>query len=55
MPQNISVPAQTLLDSWIFSACALCGENRRDLPVDIFNERLSHYLRVKPSRIADRL
>jgi hypothetical protein len=40
--QNIPAPVETMPDSWIIAACPLCGEQRRYLPVDIFQGRLSH-------------
>jgi hypothetical protein len=40
--QNIPAPVETIPDSWIIAACPLCGEQRRYLPIDIFQGRLSH-------------
>ena len=39
--QNIPAPVETMPDSWIIAACRLCGEERRYLPGDIFQGRLS--------------
>lgn len=46
--QNILAPVQTLPDSWIVAECPLCGERRRYLPADIFQDRAAHELLAKP-------
>jgi hypothetical protein len=40
--QNVPAPVETMPDSWIIAMCPLCGEQRRYLPIDIFQGRLSH-------------
>jgi hypothetical protein len=45
--QNIPAPVETVPDSWIIAACPLCGEQRRYLPIDIFQGRLSHNFLAK--------
>jgi hypothetical protein len=48
--QNIPAPVETVPDSWIIAACPLCGEQRRYLPIDIFQGRLSHDFLAKARR-----
>ena len=45
--KNVPAPIETLPDTWIVPACPLCGEQRRYLPIDIFQGRLSHDFLVK--------
>jgi hypothetical protein len=49
--QNIPAPVETMPDSWIIAACPLCGEQRRYLPLDIFQGRLSHDFLAKSRRM----
>jgi hypothetical protein len=48
--QNIPAPVETMPGSWIIAECPLCGQQRRYLPTDIFQGRLSHELLAKPRR-----
>ena len=48
--QNIPAPVETMPDTWIIAACPLCEQQRRYLPADIFQGRLSHELLAKPRR-----
>ena len=48
--QNIPAPVETMPDSWIISACPICGEQRRYLPIDIFQGRLAHDFLAKSRR-----
>jgi len=51
--RNIPAPVETLPDSWIIAKCPLCEEQRRYLPTDIFQGRLSHELIGKFRRAGD--
>ena len=48
--QNIPAPVETMLDTWIIAKCLLCGHERRYLPNDIFQGRLSHEFLAKSRR-----
>lgn len=52
--ENIPAPVETMPDSWIITACPLCGAKRRYVPADIFMGRLSHDLLARASRLTDR-
>jgi hypothetical protein len=38
---NIPAPVQTMPDTWIVTACMLCGEKRKYVPAEIFRGRLA--------------
>ena len=49
--QNIPAPVETMPGSWIIAECPQCRQQRRYLPTDIFQGRLSHELFGKSRRI----
>lgn len=52
--RNIPAPVETMPDTWIVAKCLLCGHERRYLPNDIFQGRLSHEFLAKSRRTGGR-
>lgn len=51
--RHIPAPVETLPSTWIIATCPLCGEQRRYLPADIFQGRVSAALMKKPVQPAE--
>jgi hypothetical protein len=51
--ENIPAPVECVPAQPIAAKCPLCGEQRRYLPAEVFQGRLSYKLIRKPVRTAD--